>query len=358
MTRTDDEQPPGTTGPAESGPAPAPRRVPRWVVGSLKALVLVLAVWLAARLLAGLGWADLRQRLAAASPFWLAAAVAALVLRYVVWDQRWRLAIRAAGPLPPRRVTLAALLAAATVNSVTPAVRVVGGVLRARYVGRATGRPTGTAYGSVLFDQLAHQVATGGMMLLAAIAAAFAAGRPRLGWTLAGSVAGLGLVAAVWLSRRGGGEEGVVRRLAGRIAAGLERQGRLDSLVSHGRDAVASFTALVADRGLRRRALLLGLVFVVVNAGAQWMIFTALGTAVSLWIVLAVVALGAAAGMLVGTPGGLGAAEATMIASFAALGVDRLDATAASLLYRALHFAVTLGLGAPCLLWLEARYGR
>jgi hypothetical protein len=47
-----------------------------------------------------------------------------------------------------------------------------------------------------------------------------------------------------------------------------------------------------------------------------------------------------------------------MIASFAALGVDRLDATAASLLYRALHFAVTLGLGAPCLLWLEARYGR
>jgi len=334
------------------------RRLPRWAVRLLKVVVLALALWLVARLLAGLGWSDLRGRLAGASPAWLAAAVAALALRYVVWDQRWRLAIRADGPVPGRRITFAALLAAATVNTITPTVRVVGGVVRARYVGRAVGRPTGRAYGSVLFDQVAHQVVTVGVTLLAAVAAAFAAGQPRLGWSLAAAVALLAAGLAVWAARRGGGEEGLVRRLAGRIAARVERQGRLGSLLSHGRDAVESFTALVADRRLRRRVVLLGLVFVAANAGAQWMIFAALGAPVSPWIVLAVVALGGAAGVLVGTPGGLGAAEATMIASFAALGVDRLDATAASLLYRALHFAVTLGLGAPCLVWLEARYGR
>jgi len=363
---------PGPEAPAASAPDPlgreaaalpadlrgARRRVPPWAVRLLKVVVLALALWLVARLLAGLGWADLRQRLATASPAWLAAAVVALVVRYVVWDERWRAAIRADGPLPPRRLTFAALLAAATVNTITPAVRVIGGVVRARYVGRAIGRPTGRAYGSVLFDQLAHQAVTGGVTLVAAFAAAFAAGLPRLGAALAAAVAGLAAALAVWSARRGGGEEGMVRRLASRVAARVERAGRLGSLLSHGRDAVDSFTALVADRRLRLRVVVLGLVFVAANAGAQWMVFAALGAPVSPWIVLVVVALGSAAGILVGTPGGLGAAEATMIASFAALGVDRLDATAASLLYRALHFAVTLGLGVPCLVWLEARYGR
>ena len=355
MTSTDDELSRGAT--AETAER-SRRRLPPWAVRALKALVLALALWLVARLLGGLGWDDLRQRLSAASPAWLAVAVAALAVRYVAWDQRWRLAIRAAGPVPGRRVTFAALLAAATVNTITPTVRVLGGVVRARYVGRAIGQPTGRAYGSVLYDQLAHQVVTGGVTLLAAVAAAFAAGRPGLGWSLAGAVAALAAALGVWLARRGGGGETLVRRLVGRVAARVERQGRLGTLLSHGRDAVESFTALVADRRLRLRAILLGLAFVAANAGAQWMIFAALGAPVSPWIVLVVVALGTAAGILVGTPGGLGAAEATMIASFAALGVDRLDATAASLLYRALHFAVTLGLGVPCLVWLEARYGR
>jgi uncharacterized membrane protein YbhN (UPF0104 family) len=53
----------------------------------------------------------------------------------------------------------------------------------------------------------------------------------------------------------------------------------------------------------------------------------------------------------------VGASEAAMIAVFVALGVDRLDATAATLLYRGLHYLVVLGLGAPALVWLEGRGG-
>jgi hypothetical protein len=44
-----------------------------------------------------------------------------------------------------------------------------------------------------------------------------------------------------------------------------------------------------------------------------------------------------------------------MVASFAALGVDRVDAAAGTLLFRGLHYATVLGLGLPALVLLEFR---
>ena len=110
--------------------------------------------------------------------------------------------------------------------------------------------------------------------------------------------------------------------------------------------------------GCAPRWCVLGIAFFLVNASAQWMVFEALGADVPFIVVLAVVALGAMAGVAVGTPGGLGGAEAAMIASFTAFGVAPLDAAAGSLLFRALHFVVILGLGTPSLVWLEMRLGR
>ncbi|HEX2165368.1 MAG TPA: YbhN family protein, partial [Thermoanaerobaculia bacterium] len=158
---------------------------------------------------------------------------------------------------------------------------------------------------------------------------------------------------ALWMRRRRGGRRELIRALAERLVRRAGAGGALERLVIHGRDAIEVVVTLLGDGGLRNRALLLGVGFFVVNAGAQWLIFVALGTEVGLFVVLAVVALGAAAGVLVGTPGGLGAAEAAMIAGFTASGVEPLDATAASLLYRALHFGAILALGLPSLAWLE-----
>jgi uncharacterized protein (TIRG00374 family) len=336
-------------------PSPPPhrsrrRRAVAWIV---KLGLLALAVWLVLRLLAGLEWEDLAARLAAAEPAWLVAAVGALVLRMVIWDERWRQAIRRAGALPGRATTLGALLAAAAVNSVTPTVRVVGGVLRGRWVGRAVGLPLGRAYGSVLYDQLAHQVVTGSVTVVAVIGAALVTGRTALGAGIAALALAVLVVATIWLRRRRGGRRELLRALAERLVGRATAGGALERLVAHGREAIDVVVTLLGDAGLRWRAVVLGVAFFVVNAGAQWMVFVALGAPASFWVVLAVVALGAAAGILVGTPGGLGAAEAAMIAGFTALGVQPLDATAASLLYRALHFVVVLGLGLPSLAFLE-----
>lgn len=325
------------------------RSVLSWL---LKAALLGLAVWLVLRLLAGLEWADVAGRVATARPGWLIAAVAALVLRMAIWDERWRQALRRAGPLPSRALSLAALLAAAAVNSITPTVRVVGGVLRGRWVGRAVGISVGRAYGSVLYDQVAHQVVTSSVTVVAVIGAALVTGRTGLGLAVAAAaLVALG-AAAVWLRRRRGRRRELIRAFAERLVR-RAGGGAFERLAAHGRDAIEVVVTLLADGGLRARAVVLGIAFFVANAGAQWMVFVALGEPASFWVVLAVVSLGAAAGILVGTPGGLGAAEAAMIAGFTALGVEPLDAAAASLLYRALHFLVVLGLGLPSLAWLE-----
>jgi uncharacterized protein (TIRG00374 family) len=244
-------------------------------------------------------------------------------------------------------------VAAATVNSVIPTVGVVGGVLRGRWIGRAVGLSLGRAYGSVLYDQVAHQVVMTAVTVVALVGALVVTGRPTLAAVLAGTAVAVAAGAGLWLRRRRGGHRELIRRLAAALLRRAAEGGALERLVAHGRDSLEVVIALLADVRLRWWSVALGSVFFVVNAGAQWLVFLALGERVSLWVVLAVVALGAAAGIALGTPGGLGAAEATMIAGFAALGVDRLDATAAALLFRALHFLTVLGLGVPSLVWLE-----
>ena len=90
-----------------------------------------------------------------------------------------------------------------------------------------------------------------------------------------------------------------------------------------------------------------------VSGMAQWLIFLSLDLWVSPWWAIAVVSVGIAVGVLTGTPGGLATTEAAMIAAYVALGIDEVSATAATLLFRGLHYAVVLVLGLPALLVLE-----
>lgn len=331
------------------------RRLPGWLTTAGKWALVGVALVLVGRLLAGIGWSDLAARLAAADPRLVALAVGCLLARVAGWNARWWLAARRAGTRVGF-VRLAAMLsAAAAVNHLTPAARVLGGVLRGRHLARAAGCGFGGALGSVLYDQLAHHVTMAAVGLGASAGAAAAVGRPRTAAALWALLA-LGSAVAVWLRARAG-ERGA-RRLAGWLAGRAEGGGgRRRRLLEHGSEAAGRLALLLADGRLAALAVVLGVGFALVNALAQWLAFAALGASAPFVVVLAAVSIGAGAGIVLGTPGGVGASEAAMIAVFVALGVDRLDATAATLLYRGLHYLVVLGLGAPSLVWLEGPGG-
>lgn len=344
----------GTEPGAAAGPAAGARA--RGLLGPLVRLVLVaLAFWLAWRLLAGLDWRELGDRLAEADRAWLAAAVALLLARFAVWTWRWQLAVARLGPAPGMVPLFLMIKASALVNHLTPAARVLGGVMRARYLARRGNGTVGRAFGGVAFDQLLHQVSMAVVTALALIAAGLATGREKLALvTAALLVAACGTAAVVWLRWRST-EGGALAHLAGLLARRVAGERRAERALVHGREAGAAFSGLLRSARLVFAMLALGGLYALVNGAAQWAVFRALGDRPGFLVVLATVALGTAAGALIGTPGGLGATEAAMIGAFVAFGIDRVDATAATLLYRGLHYITVFGVGTPALIWLETR---
>ncbi len=339
--------------PAELPPEPVEPLLKRWGILLLKVGISFLALYFTWRLLAGLDWRELAGRLAEASWLYLTPAILCLLARWAAWDWRFRLAAREAVGLSPGTVLgYFVLKASAALNLITPSARLIGGLMRARYFARAAGRPFGLLYGVVLYDQVAHHVVMTTVTWVALIATAWAVGRTGLSLAAAAALIGVAAGLVLW-SRRGRFETNPLVRL---LARGAERaEGRMQRFYAHGHEAVHVFVRLLAKPPLHLRAALLGLLYALFNVGAQWLVFLALGQPIDPLIVFAGVSLGAAAGTLTGTPGGLGTTEAAMVASFAALGVDRVDAAAGTLLFRGLHYATVLGLGLPALLILELR---
>lgn len=327
-------------------------------------LLVAVALALTWRLAAQISWRDLGVRVAAARWQWLGASLAFLVLRYFLWDARFRLGSeRAVACCPHPGVGFSVLLASAALNLLTPSARVLGGPLRARYFARSIDRPFGKLYGVVLWDQLAHYAVMSTATVLSAVAFAGAIGRAVWGAALFFAWLALSIGFVVWVRRRSpqgsNASSGSLARFFAERAekAAAADQARRGKLYGHGREAAETLSALLAARGLPWRALSLGAGFFGVSVLAQQAIFVALGRPVSLTTVTLVVALGSAAGMLTGTPGGVGTTEAAMVSAFVALGVGEVDAAAATLLFRGLHYASVLALGVPALVWLELKFG-
>ena len=334
--------------------APGASRLQRWGSLLLKIGISVLALYFTWRLMAGMDWRQLEARLEQASWLWLAPAVVCLLARWVAWDQRFRLAAgRGVGIAPNAVLGFFVLMASAALNLITPSARLIGGLMRARYFARSTARSFGLLYGVVLFDQVAHQAVMTTATCIALIAAALAAGRPGLAGGAFAALAAAGIALAVWTRRSWTFEQNPLVRLLARRAAKAE--GRMQRFYAHSHEAVGIFIRLLGDGPLFGKAFLLGIGYAVLNVGAQWLIFRALHQPVSLLVVFASVSLGVAAGTLTGTPGGLGTTEAAMVASFDLLGVGPVEAAAATLLYRGLHYATVLAVGLPALVVLEMR---
>ena len=334
---------------------PSPSRLRPWITWLVKLGIAALTLWLAWRLAAGIEWEDLAARLRMASWTLIALAVVCLIGRFVIWDLRWWIAARQLDHDARLLLGFFALIASSAVNHVTPTVRIVGGLVRARYIARGRAQTFGHAYGVVLYDQLVHNATMTGITWVALIAAAFALDYHEVAWSALAALVATAVGGLVWLRRGSPGGRPVadfLKRLAAR------RTGTIQRVLAHSQDAVDVFLRLLGNRRLHVEAVALGLGFFVLNALAQWIAFRALGTDVGVAVVIAAVSLGSAAGMLTGTPGGIGTTEAAMVASFVALGVDRVDAAAATILFRGLHYAVVLAIGVPSLLVLELRDGR
>ncbi len=349
--------PPLADTPGPSGPEPPAGGLRRRAVQVLQAALVVGALYLTWRLVAGIRWRELAVRLESASWPVIAVAVAMLAARYAIWDLRFRLAARRAIGSAPRAVLgFFVLLASAALNLITPSARVIGGLMRARYFARSTERSFGLLYGVVLWDQVAHHAVMTLCTWLMVIPAALALGHPGIAAAAAAVLLAVAGGLALLSRRHGaGGENPLVGYLARRAG---RQEGRLGKLYAHGHEAVDTFTRLLAVPPLRLQALAVGVLFFAVNSLAQWVVFLAIGERVDVLTVVAVVALGTGAGILTGTPGGVGTTEAAMVAGFVAVGIDRVDAGAGTLLYRGLHYAVVLAVGLPALAILELRASR
>lgn len=330
-----------------------PRRKKVWTQRLVGFAVFAAAAYLVHRLVAEVGWGEVRARLADADLVLVAVAVAFLMVQLALWAARQRLSVRRILETPPGWTIFLALIATAAANFLLPFARLLGGLLRARYLSRTSAplAPKRVYYGAVLFDQAVHLLVMGSVTLVGLVGGAAALGRPRLAAGLtAGLVAG-GLGAWWWIRRQTGETGGGLVRFLERRAE--RREGIVAKLLAGSETAARIFFELAGNRALWLRAVALGAGLFAFVATAQWTVFRSLATEVEPLVVVGTVALGLTAGVLLGTPGGLGTAEATMIALYIAFGVDRVDAASGVLLFRGLQFGVVLGLGLPSMAVLE-----
>lgn len=335
-------------------PLEPPSRKATWTQRLIGLVVLVAAFYLVHRLVAEVGWDEVRQRLAEARWGVVWVAVVCLVAQLSLWASRQRLSIRRITSTPPGWAVFLALVATAAANFLLPFARLLGGLLRARYLSRTSSPLVAKRiyYAAVLFDQAVHFLVMGSLTAAGLIGGALVLGRPGLAGGVAAAIALAVAGAFLWYRNRFGIRRGGVVRYLERRAE--RREGLVGRLLAGSETAARIFLRLVRSRSLWVQTTALGIALFACLASAQWGIFHSLGTTVNPWVVVATVTLGLSAGVLLGTPGGLGTAEATMIALYGAFGVDRVDAASAVLLFRGLQFVVVLGLGLPSMAILEA----
>lgn len=313
-------------------PAASPRPGPRW-----RPVLLRLGVSLG--LLAVLFWrlpdvtvADVVPELTGAALAWLAAAVALMLVAYLLQNLRWWAVSRTLGLPSPFMRMLSHLLAAEFVAKALP-TSFGGDVVRVVRQGRDTG-DYADAFAATGLERL-----TGWLVLPLISAVALAADPDLLGLGSASTVAiainvvtVLALVAILW-------------------TAGHERgAGRLLGSSGWRRYLAAVHLGIVAFRHRPTRVLEVlgaGLAFQVVQCAAVWATAQALGLdAVSLVAVLAFFPPTAIAQNVPFALSGLGVREAAFVLFFGAVGVADADAIALGLAVYLVFVAASLT-GAP-----------
>lgn len=305
----------------------APRASRRWrdiaFLGGLFLLVLVGLFGLAA----ATGWEETVAQLKKLGPVQYAALLGLSLVNYFFRAIRWHFFARALG-LATGFVQNLRHFFGGFAMSVTPGR--VGELVRMRWIGRETGWNFERTAPLVLVDRASDLAA---MAIILGLAVTQAMG----GVAMALPVALLALIAAYIATRP--------RLLAG-IVTGLYRViGRWPRLFARIRRAALSLRAFTHIR-LLIPALGLGFVGWLAEGCAFWLLLGWMGADVGFWTAVGIFVFATLAGGLTGAPGGVGGAEAAMVALLALEGVPLEVSLPATAIIRVttLWFAIGIGL--------------
>ena len=299
----------------------------RWRDRVLLALLLAAVAFGLAGLAAATGWRETWAQIARLTVVQVALLLALSAANYLLRGLRWHLFARRLG-LPLGLAASLRHFLGGFAMSVTPGR--LGELVRMRWIGREAGWSFSRAAPLVLMDRAYDLLA---MALLLGLAVSLAAG----GVAGALPVVVLAFGAGVVVTRP--------RLLAGALTLGYRLTGRFARAFARARAAARSL-ARFSHAPTMAAALGLGLVGWGAEGYAFHLLLGWMGADVGLWQAVAIFIFASLAGGLTGAPGGLGGAEAAMVALLVAAGVGIEVALAATAVIRVttLWFAIGIGL--------------
>ena len=294
----------------------------------------VFALGLLALFLAGLGgvaaatgWQEVLSHIGALTGLQVVLLLALSLVNYLGRGARWHLFTRAMG-LPTGFLQDMRHFFGGFAMTVTPGR--VGELIRLRWLRRETGAPYERTAPLVLADRAADLAA---MALILALTIALSA----TGITGALPVVVIALAAAIVATRP--------RLLAGLASLGYRASGRAARFFARIRGAARTLARFSSWRVLAP-ALALGVVGWLAEGYALYLLLGWMGADVGVWTAIAIFTFATLAGGLTGAPGGLGGAEAAMIALLQVQGVPLEISVPATAVIRltTLWFAILIGL--------------
>ncbi|WP_368187057.1 YbhN family protein [Aestuariibius sp. HNIBRBA575] len=273
------------------------------------------------------GWEETKAQLMKLNMTQVVILFALSLVNYLFRGARWHLFARRLG-LPTGLIQDLRHFLGGFAMSVTPGR--VGELIRMRWLRRETGWPVERTAPLVLVDRASDLAA---MALILALSIALGTG----GISFAVPVAALALLGAVIATRP--------RLLAGLTTLTYRATGLFPRLMARIRSAARSLTAFTSAP-VMITAIVLGLIGWAAEGWAFHLLLVWLGADVHFAMALAIFTFSTLAGGLTGAPGGVGGAEAAMIALLSLEGVPLETSIPATAIIRVttLWFAIGIGL--------------
>ncbi|MCO8144134.1 flippase-like domain-containing protein [Rhodovulum tesquicola] len=298
-----------------------------WRDPLLMAGLLLLVIAGLAGLAAATGWQATRDQILRLGALQVAALLALSVLNYLMRALRWHVFGRCAG-LPPGLVRDLRHYLGGFLMSVTPGR--VGELVRIRWIRRETGLTLERSAPLVLMDRAGDLVAMG-LLLAGALALSTSGIAGAAPLALIAVLAALALTRARLLTA-------LVTRLYRVLGLWPRLFGRLR--------AMARMLAQFSHSGVLAGAVGLGLIGWAAEGYAFHLLLDWMGAETGLWTAMAIFTFATLAGGLTGAPGGLGGAEAAMIALLTLEGVPPETSVAATAVIRVTTLWFAVGIGA------------
>lgn len=281
-----------------------------------------------------------------------------------LWASRWSLIIRAQGQRVPREI-LGVTFSGAFFNNVTPVAKSGGEPIRAYLLGKMNNTTFEEGMASVVVDRIFDMAPFIIICLVtfALISVSHLGGNLVLmSFVLLGLIASAGLSAVVTFAclRREAGLR-MILFFFDKLKPIIKRFGPVEELRTRLEEALERFYHGVRDisgnKGLLLASLLISLLLWLIIILRLQIVFASLGSEQSL-LVINVVSVGAVfVEFLPLLPGGLVSTEATMIALFIGLGVEKDLASSAVLLDRLISYWLVTIIGGIITFYFGLKYG-